>query len=69
MTNKSQLKTLMLLLLAYPSQKIFYNSLSCLLSTMGISGSEKRINKEGWNSKLREKWSNLGSIFGQKSLK
>ena len=36
---------------------------------MGISESEKQINKEGWNSKLRKKWSNLGSIFGQKSLK
>ena len=37
--------------------------------TMGISGSEKRINKEGLNSKLRTKRSNLGSVFGQKSLK
>ena len=36
---------------------------------MGFSGSEKRINKEGCYSKLRKKWSNLGSIFGQKSLK
>ena len=37
--------------------------------TMGISGSEKRINKEGWNSKLSRKWSILGQFFGQKSLK
>ena len=36
---------------------------------MGISGSEKRINKEGLNSKLSRKWSILGQFFGQKSLK
>ena len=33
--------------------------------TMGISGSEKRINKEGWNSKLSRKW----SIFWTKITK
>ena len=32
--------------------------------TMGISASEKRINKEGWNSKNRENWSNLALFLG-----
>ena len=37
--------------------------------TMGISASEKRINKEGWNSKKGEKWSNWALFFGGKSLR
>ena len=37
--------------------------------TMGISASEKCINKEGWNSKKGKKWSNLALFFGGKSLK
>ena len=41
----------------------------CSICTMGIFGSEKRINKEEWNSILRTKWSNLGLIFRQKLLK
>ena len=37
--------------------------------TMGISASEKCINKEWWNSKNREKESNLTLFLRGKSLK
>ena len=35
---------------------------------MRISVSEKRINKGGWNSKIREKVSNLALFLSKKSL-
>ena len=40
----------------------------CSQSTMGISASEKRINKGGWISKIREKVSNLAPFLRKKSL-
>ena len=48
---------------------IFWNfRMESLLYTMGISVSEKRINKGGWNSKIREKVSNLDLFLREKSL-